>query len=146
MAGVFHLSEMLSLALHSMVYIATSDDQYVNVKQIAASTDASEAHLSKVLQRLVKGRLIHSVRGPRGGFALAMAPEEISFLNIYEVIEGPIVIEGCPNHRKTCPFSSCIFKGIPEKMNNQFFNYLEKNKLSDFLGSRKKTNNSQSVV
>ncbi|RQD68810.1 MAG: Rrf2 family transcriptional regulator [Tindallia sp. MSAO_Bac2] len=137
MAGVFHLSEMLSLALHSMVYIATADDDYVNVKQIAASTGASEAHLSKVLQRLAKGRLIHSVRGPRGGFALALPPEEISFLDIYEIIEGPIYIEGCPNHRKTCPFSSCIFKGIPEKMNSQFLEYLQENRLSDFVGNRK---------
>ena len=77
MTGIFHLSEMLSLALHSMVYIATSDDEYVNVKRIAASTGASEAHLSKVLQRLAKGRLIHSIRGPRGGFALALPAEEM---------------------------------------------------------------------
>lgn len=146
MAGVFHLSEMLSLALHSMVYIATSDDDYVNVKQIASSTAASEAHLSKVLQRLVKGRLIRSVRGPRGGFALAKEPEDITFLNIYEVIEGPAVIEGCPNHRKSCPFSICIFKGIPEKMNSQFFKYLETNRLVDFLGTRKAKDENLKVI
>ena len=138
MAGIFHLSEMLSLALHSMVYIATSDDEYVNVKRIAASTGASEAHLSKVLQRLAKGRLIHSIRGPRGGFALALPAEEISFADIYEIIEGPIAIHGCPNHRNACPFSYCIFKGIPEKMNSQFIEYLKQNYLSDFIDSRKK--------
>ncbi|SFH60565.1 Rrf2 family protein [Tindallia magadiensis] len=146
MAGVFHLSEMLSLALHSMVYIATSDDEYINVKQIAASTGASEAHLSKVLQRLSKGRIIHSVRGPRGGFALALPPEEISFLDIYEIIEGPAVIEGCPNHRKACPFNNCIFKGIPEKMNRQFLDYLKQHRLSDFIDSRKKISPDHQVV
>lgn len=137
MAGAFHLSEMLSLALHSMVYIATSDEEYVNVKQIAKATDASEAHLSKVLQRLVKGRILHSVRGPRGGFSLEKSPEDITFLQIYEMIEGPVHLDGCPNHRRECPFTHCIFRGVPEKLNRQFISYLSDTTLDEFLGNRK---------
>ena len=137
MAGAFHLSEMLSLALHSMVYIATSDMEYVNVKQIAQATGASEAHLSKVLQRLVKGRILRSVRGPKGGFMLEKTPEEINFLQIYEMIEGPVDSEGCPNHRRECPFAYCIFRGIPEKLNRQFIHYLTNTHLNEFIGNRK---------
>jgi len=137
MAGAFHLSEMLSLALHSMVYIATSDMEYVNVKQIAQATGASEAHLSKVLQRLVKGRILRSVRGPKGGFMLEKTPEEINFLQIYEMIEGPVDNEGCPNHRRECPFAYCIFRGVPEKLNDQFIDYLTSTRLSEFIGNRK---------
>jgi Rrf2 family protein len=141
MAGTFHLSEMLSLALHSMVYIATEEHEYVNVKQIAQATDASEAHLSKVLQRLVKGRILRSVRGPKGGFALEKKPDDISFLQIYEMIEGPISVEGCPSHRKACPFSYCIFRGMPEKLNSQFIDYLTNTTLGGFMGNRKQDSN-----
>lgn len=137
MAGTFHLSEMLSLALHSMVYIATYDGEYVNVKQIAQATGASEAHLSKVLQRLVKGRILRSVRGPKGGFTLDKKPEDINFLQIYELVEGPIESEGCPTHRRECPFSYCIFRGIPEKLNRQFIDYLTNTRLSEFMGNRR---------
>lgn len=137
MAGTFHLSEMLSLALHSMVYIATYDREYVNVKQIAQATGASEAHLSKVLQRLVKGRILRSIRGPKGGFTLDKNPEDINFLQIYEMIEGPIDSEGCPTHRRECPFAYCIFRGMPEKLNRQFIDYLTSTRLSEFTGNRR---------
>ncbi|MEN1761240.1 Rrf2 family transcriptional regulator [Anoxynatronum sibiricum] len=137
MAGTFHLSEMLSLALHSMVYIATSESEYVNVKQIAQATGASEAHLSKVLQRLAKGRILRSVRGPKGGFSLDRSPHDISFLEIYEMIEGPVSLEGCPSHRRECPFAYCIFRGMPEKLNSQFIDYLTNTHLSEFVGNRK---------
>lgn len=137
MAGAFHLSEMLSLALHSMVYIATHEGEYVNVKRIAQATGASEAHLSKVLQRLVKGRILRSVRGPKGGFTLEKRPEDISFLLIYELVEGPIDTEGCPNHRRECPFTYCIFRGMPETLNRQFIDYLTNTQLSEFMGNRK---------
>ncbi|MDW7671475.1 MAG: Rrf2 family transcriptional regulator [Bacillota bacterium] len=137
MAGTFHLSEMLSLALHSMVYIATSDTEYINVKQIAQATGASEAHLSKVLQRLAKGRILRSVRGPKGGFSMEKKPEDITFLQIYEMIEGPVDTEGCPSHRRECPFAYCIFRGLPEKLNRQFIDYLTNTRLSEFIGNRK---------
>lgn len=137
MAGTFQLSEMLSLALHSMVYIATSESEYVNVRQIAQATGASEAHLSKVLQRLAKGRILRSVRGPKGGFSLDRSPKDVTFLEIYELIEGPVSLEGCPSHRRECPFSYCIFRGMPEKLNSQFINYLTNTRLSEFIGNRK---------
>ncbi len=137
MAGAFHLSEMLSLALHSMVYIATYEGEYVNVKQIAQATGASEAHLSKVLQRLAKGQVLRSIRGPKGGFTLDKDPGDITFLSIYEMIEGPIESKGCPTHRRECPFTHCIFRGVPEKLNRQFIDYLANATLHEFTESRK---------
>ena len=136
MGSTFQLSEMLSLALHSMVFIAASEEEYVNVKVIAQATSASEAHLSKVLQRLVKGRILRSVRGPKGGFAMIQRAEDVSFLQIYEIIEGPLREEACPSHRSECPFRECIFRGIPEKLNRQFIDYLRQTTLNEFIENR----------
>ncbi|MCG8514855.1 MAG: Rrf2 family transcriptional regulator [Halanaerobiales bacterium] len=134
MASIFNISEMVSLALHSIIIIAVHTGQLVNVKKIAKKIGASEAHLAKVLQQLVKGGYISSVRGPKGGFALAKAPDDITLFAIYELFEGPIEIEGCPMNCQNCAFKSCILGKVPQKLNQEFLNYLNNHKVSDFLG------------
>ena len=131
MAGIVAVSEMLSLALHSMVLIALKDEEYINVKEIAGATDASEAHLAKVLQRLVKAGLLHSTRGPKGGFALARPADEITLLDVCEVIEGEIHQSGCPTGRTICPFVTCILGGVPERLNQEFTRYLGSKTVGD---------------
>ena len=137
MANIFHMSEMVSLALHSIIIIAAQGGQLVNAKKIADTIGASEAHLNKALQQLVKAGYIHSVRGPRGGFTLAKVADEITLLEIYETIEGPISFAGCPMNCSKCVFASCIFGGLPEKANREFKEYMQKKKVSDCLGEIK---------
>lgn len=132
MPGVVHISEMVSLALHSMAFIANSEKDVVNVKEISAATGCSEAHLVKVLQRLVRTGFLYSIRGPKGGFGLSKAPDQVTLLDIYQVIEGPLDMVGCPTNRHTCFFKSCIFGGVPEKLNQDFIEYLRGKKISDF--------------
>jgi len=49
-----NLSEASLLALHSMVLLAQHDREPLTIKQMAEKTASSEAHLSKVMQRLAK--------------------------------------------------------------------------------------------
>ena len=136
MPGVFHISEMVSLALHGMVYIAGTGREPVNVKEICRSIDCSEAHLVKALQRLVKSGLLYSIRGPKGGFGLNKPTDEITLLQVYQALEGPVESSGCPTHRKGCCFKTCIFDGVPEQLNREFARYLQGARLSDFIKNR----------
>ncbi len=139
MSSILNISEMVSLALHSIVIIAAQKEQLVNVKNIAKKIGASEAHLAKVLQQLVKGGYIKSVRGPKGGFTLAKSPEDITLMDIYELLEGPIETEGCPMKSEICAFKSCILGEIPKKLNQEFIDYMTSLKVSDFLDTIKRT-------
>lgn len=132
MPGVVHISEMISLALHSMAYIANNEQDIVNVKEISAATGCSEAHLVKVLQRLVRAGFLYSMRGPRGGFGLAKKPDQVTLLDIYQVIDGTLILGKCPTNHSKCPFKTCIFGGLPEKLDKEFIKYLSSTKLSDF--------------
>lgn len=132
MARIIQLSEAASLAIHAIVLIGKSEG-LINVNTISERTGASRNHLAKVMQRLVKDGYVSSTRGPSGGFVLKKKPSEITLLDIYQSIEGKILIEGCPLDRPVCPFDKCLMGGIINKLSLEFKNYLKEQKLSDYL-------------
>lgn len=131
MSHIVQLSEAASIALHSMVLIAKSNEQ-LNATKIAETTGVSRNHLSKVMQRLVKDSLVKSTRGPSGGFVLAKKPELISLLDVYQSIEGPILDTGCPLNKNECHFNVCAMGGIVAELSQKFKEYLEHKLLSDY--------------
>lgn len=132
MSRILSLSEAASIAVHGMILVARSD-KLVNVNTIAELTSSSRHHVAKVFQRLVKENFITSNRGPSGGFSLKMKPEEISFLDIYEAIEGKIEITKCPLDKPLCPFDKCIFKNVIKDLTLDFRNYMEAQTLDKYL-------------
>ncbi len=133
MAQLIQLSEAASIALHGVAFIARAPGDYFSARQIAESSGASENHIAKVLQRLVKAGVLRSVRGPHGGFALKRPSEEISFLEVYEAIEGKLSEGPCPLHRGACPFERCMFGGLLAKVNAEILEYFRAKKISDFV-------------
>lgn len=132
MAKLFSLSEASSIAIHAMILVAKSEG-VINVNKIAETTHTSRHHVAKVMQRLVKEGLIRSSRGPSGGFVLKKEADQISFLNIYESIEGKIEIAHCLFEAPVCPFDQCVMNNITAKISKEFMNYLEKQTLNLFI-------------
>jgi len=133
MSKVFSLSEAGSIAIHSMVLIAKSENK-ISVVGIADQTGSSKHHVAKVLQRLVKDDFLQSVRGPHGGFKLKRPASQINLLEIYESIEGKIEINHCPMGNLICPFGKCIIGGIISDMTLNFKDYLQSQTLANYLG------------
>lgn len=114
-----------------MVLLAKSG-KMVNVIQIAEATQSSKHHVAKVFQRLVKENFVDSHRGPSGGFTLRTPPEQISFLDIFEAIEGEIKIGDCPLDKPICPFEVCVMGNIIKEMTEGYKEYLKNQTLDKF--------------
>ncbi|MDC0357346.1 Rrf2 family transcriptional regulator [Oligoflexia bacterium] len=56
--------------------------------EIAKSQDIPLQYTQQILQRLRKGDVIESIRGPLGGYKLARAPEDISIKDVLYAAEG----------------------------------------------------------
>jgi len=69
---------------------------------LSRATDVSGHFLSKVLQQLVRSRLIRSQRGSGGGFALAVPAAGVSLLDVVEAIEGPVRLNQCLMEGPSC--------------------------------------------
>jgi len=133
MSKIVSLSEAASIAIHGIILIARSSVS-LNVLQIAEATGTSKHHVAKVMQRLVKENFISSQRGPTGGFLLNIAPEKLSFLRVYEAIEGKIEVSSCPMDKKVCSFDKCILDNISNRMTLEFRDYLGGQRVSDYMG------------
>ena len=90
------LTRAADYAVRVMLHLATlPPDTRVSRDSLATACDAPSHFLSKVLQQLVRARLIVAHRGPSGGFASAFPTGQVSVLRVVEAIEGPIVLNAC---------------------------------------------------
>ena len=135
MSKPIQLSEAASIGIHALVLISNSSDNFMNVNMIAEKTGASKNHIAKVMNTLVKSGFVSSVRGPAGGFSLAMEANEINLLDIYESIEGKIILKDCPFDKPVCPFENCMMGGIFHKVTEELVDFLKTHTLSDMLQS-----------
>jgi Rrf2 family protein len=62
----------------------------VNLQNICQRQAISADYLEQILRKLRNAGIVRSVRGPRGGFLLAKAPEEITVWNIVSVLDEPL--------------------------------------------------------
>jgi Rrf2 family protein len=130
LSRLIHISEAASLAIHSLALIASSKVK-LNAKKIAEILHVSQNHLAKILQVLAKNEYLESNRGPGGGFIMKRNAAEITMLEIYQLIEGNVDCQLCGINESRCPFITCIFGGKPDKLTNEFVEYLNNTKISD---------------
>ena len=132
MSNLINISEAASLALHGLVLIAKNQPLRMNVKTLSVELNASQTHLAKVFQNLSKAGLVKSLRGPSGGFELNKPADEISFLEVYEIIDGKVILGACPLGKNHCVFQSCMFDNELNRISTDIYNTFKKIKLSDF--------------
>lgn len=92
----YGLQAMLYLALHY------SEEKNVDLNSIADELDIPKHFLSKVLQVLVKHKLLVSMKGPTGGFRLIRPPSNITLIEIIEAIDGLDIFNQCGIGFKKC--------------------------------------------
>lgn len=136
-SSIIQVSEAASLALHSMVMLAASPGRSLTVKEITVRTGVSEAHLSKVMQRLAKAGLAKSTRGPKGGFLVGDSGLSTSLLAIFEAIEGPVSNSTCLLPATECPFRECLFGGLLGRMTAEFKEYMKNKTLGEMVSCKK---------
>ena len=96
-------SRKVDYALRAMGYMAGLPPERVTlVSEIAESQGIPRGFLSKILKDLVNRGLLRSHLGPGGGYALAREPEAITFRDVHEAIEGPLLVMDCGQGEDLC--------------------------------------------
>ena len=133
MSKMLKISEAASLAMHTLVLLATNPDRVMATREVAGVFGVSEAHLSKVLQRLGRMGLVNSTRGPKGGFVLGRPAEDVTLMDVYEAIEGPLEPSVCLMETPSCSAKRCILGDLVHTVNDLVERYLSGTRLSELV-------------
>ncbi|MCC6722424.1 MAG: Rrf2 family transcriptional regulator [Bacteroidia bacterium] len=91
------LSQTCKIAIKSVLYLASKHGggNKISIKQISKFIGASEHTAGKVLQILVKQKIIQSTKGPSGGFYITPLQYSKSLMVIVDAIDGKHVFNEC---------------------------------------------------
>jgi Rrf2 family protein len=64
--------------------------------------------LENILLALKHRGLVHSRKGPGGGYQLGRAPEEISVGDIVRTLDGPLALVSCVSQTAYSPCEECV--------------------------------------
>jgi Rrf2 family protein len=82
------LSSTSQHAIRAVLHIAGHDEERpVRVDEIAAALHCPRNYLSKTLHALTRAGILHSERGPKGGFQLVDPPERVSLARVVAPFE-----------------------------------------------------------
>lgn len=108
-------------AVRCMVYLAHKGQGVLISKQeICERADIPSHFLAKIAQELAKAQLITIRQGPKGGYCLLPKPEDVSLLQVVEVMIGEIFLNDCIDRPQSCTVSkSCSVHRVWDKARNQ---------------------------
>ena len=100
------LTREADYGIRSVLFLARQPYKKVSfVTEISEDYKIPRSFLAKILQKLVKGKIVRSYRGVKGGFSLARQARDITVLDVLEAIEGKVALNVCIADKKQCEFN-----------------------------------------
>ena len=136
--------------IHCAVFLAKKHDEgrgAVGATEIAEAQGIDTQYAQQVLQRLRKGSIIESIRGPKGGYRLARAAEDINIREVLIAAEGhtfEIICDNKPLDERRCDdHSPCYLRGFWYDLREQVDEFLSAHTLSSLA---KQSTSSQDLI
>jgi Rrf2 family protein len=109
---MLRLSKKSDYALMAMKHLAMRQDAAsCSAREIAEAYEIPLELLAKVLQRLVRARLLVSVQGTRGGYRLGRAAASIPVADVIQAVDGPVTVTACsPDDHRCEQYTKCSIR------------------------------------
>jgi Rrf2 family iron-sulfur cluster assembly transcriptional regulator len=118
---------MLDMAQHY-------EDGPIHLASVAQRQGISVKYLEQIIIPLKKADYIRSVRGPKGGHALARAPEQITVGEIVALLEEGTNLVECSQNDKACERSqTCLTRWLWNEAGRALFDKLYSITLADVM-------------
>ncbi len=105
---MFRIGKMTDYGLVVLNQLAQGAVQKRSTEDIAHTTGLTIPTLRKVMKGLVDAGLVNAQRGAKGGYRIALAPQQISVLDVVQAFEGPVSLTECSAEDNACEITdSC---------------------------------------
>lgn len=129
---MFRLSRRVVYAIEAVLDIAwNGTDGPVRSAEITHRQDIPRRYLEHVLQALVRHGLLTGQRGPRGGYVLARAREEISLADIVRVVQDLDTAEDAVDVKLRSDLGTMVVQPVWRDFTRSVFEYLETVSIQD---------------
>lgn len=111
----------------------------ITLKYIAEKQNLSESYLEQLFSTLRKDGLLHSVRGPQGGYTLSREPYEITVGHILRSLEGELGPAECvhDNENECTKEDGCATKLVLVKIKDSIDEVIDSITLEDMVNDVK---------
>ena len=124
-------------AVMAMADLASySKNKPVSLSEISIRQNISLAYLEKLFVRLKENKLVKSVRGVKGGYALEKPASEIKLSNIFHAVNEEVKTLNCKkDSKKGCNNKSikCITHNLWDKLDSHINGFFENVKLEEIV-------------
>jgi Rrf2 family protein len=100
------LSATCKYGIRAVIFIASKPDQKSNtgLKEISEKLKIPQPYLAKILQILARKKMLHSSKGPHGGFYLLIPATKLTLMDIIDAIDGRNFFDSCYVTGERCNF------------------------------------------
>ncbi len=126
--GRYAVMAMVDLAYYKDSGKATA------LHEISSRQNIKVSYLEQLFNKLKKGQLVNSIKGPGGGYILSTEAKNISILKIISAVDESIKITRCENINKGCLNAGnkvCLTHVLWDGLGKQISSYLDSISLQD---------------
>ncbi|AZR73828.1 hypothetical protein BBF96_10780 [Anoxybacter fermentans] len=128
------ISRKSEYAIHSLIILAFHYGEEMSVDELAEMQDISLTYLAKVMQKLSKAGFVESSKGFKGGYRLALPPQDISLAQVVALFEKEDQFYQCMDKERDCKMGkNCIIHRVFHKAYQGMIAELEKIRIADLL-------------
>lgn len=122
-------------------------DNPATLKDIAQRQEISIRYLEHLITPLVAAGIVRSMRGPKGGIALARSPQEIRLSEVIQLLEGSTAPVECLDNPAGCARSAtCVTRDVWGELRKAMDNVLDSTTIADLVERQKLKEQPQSMM
>lgn len=127
------MSRQVDYALQLIFALYQQKNSALSLKQFSTESSISFLFLQKIARSLKQAGLIDSVKGPTGGYTLALPADHITVKAVIDAVDGPYGVTAC-TRVETCRHSgNCQIEAGMRKLNEEIVQVLSKTRAIDMV-------------
>ncbi len=127
--GRYAVTAMLDLAIHGL-------KKPVSLNDISGRQGISLSYLEQLFAKLRRAQLVSSVRGPGGGYRLAIAPGEISIAQVVDAVNESMDATRCKGKGDCQEGDQCLTHHLWQDLSSQIHTFLSDISIGDLINRK----------
>ena len=125
------MSTRVRYAVRAMIELALNyETEPIQLKDIASKQDISVKYLEQIMAPLRVRGYVRTQKGSRGGYHLAVKPEDITIYDIVESIEGSLAPVSCVDDNSCERIDRCVARSVWKRVKDVLVEELQSHNLA----------------